>query len=146
MKIEKRMVLKGKEVILEMSWYIKVMKNYFNFNGRARRIEYWMFYWYYFLFALVAAILDGVLGTASIFIGINMLAHMIPLLAVTVRRLHDIGKSGWWFLIGFIPLGNIVLLVFTFLDSGEDNKYGPNPKKTGEIVEEENKKNPVEKL
>ena len=62
------------------------------------------------------------------------LAMFIPALAVTVRRLHDVGKSGWWFFIAFIPLvGAIWLLVLMCTDSVEDNEYGPNPK--GEVLE-----------
>ena len=68
-------------------------------------------------------------GTTGLFDGIYLLAVLIPSLAVEVRRLHDIGKSGWWLLLGLIPLiGPIVLIVWFATDSKGDNQYGPNPK------------------
>ena len=119
-----------------MNWYLKVLKNYFNFSGRARRKEYWMFFLFQFIFALVAIVIDNVLGLAIKDVGYGpfylllVLATLIPGLAVTVRRLHDIGKSGWFILVSFIPLiGGIILLVFAVTggDYGE-NEYGPDPK------------------
>jgi uncharacterized membrane protein YhaH (DUF805 family) len=124
-----------------MEWFLKVVRdNYANFKGRARRKEYWMFVLFCFLFAIVAVILDNILGT-TIEIGyqslpygwiysIYGLALIIPSLAVLVRRLHDVGKSGGWFFIVLIPLiGSIWLLVLlcTEGNSGE-NVYGPSPK------------------
>lgn len=119
-----------------MSWYFKVLQNYFNFSGRARRKEYWMFFLFQIIFAIVAIIIDNVLGLAIKDIGygpvygLYALATLIPGLAVTVRRLHDTGKSGWYFLVGLIPfIGGIILLVFVVSagDVGE-NAYGPDPK------------------
>ena len=119
-----------------MNWYLKVLKQYADFNGRARRKEYWMFFLFNMIFAFLAAIIDNVVGTASpelgygIFYGIYALALFIPGLAVGVRRLHDVGKSGWMFLIALIPLiGAILLLVLMVTDSEqESNKWGENPK------------------
>lgn len=116
-----------------MDWYLTVLKKYAVFSGRARRTEYWMFFLFNFVFSLVLTFVDGLLGT--VFLGVIYgLAVLIPGIAVTVRRLHDTGRSGWWILIGFIPLiGMIVLLVFTLLDSQKsDNEYGPDPKNVGE--------------
>lgn len=127
-----------------MNWYLKVIKNYAVFSGRARRKEYWMFALFNLIFIVIAAVLDNILGTTfKMDLGgaqsINLpygylyllyaLAVLIPGLAVAVRRLHDIGKSGWMFLIVLIPfVGAIWLLVLMVLNSKAENKYGPNPK------------------
>jgi len=119
-----------------MNWYLGVLKKYREFKGRARRKEYWMFVLFNTIFSGVAAILDNVLGTAiqgihyGLFYIIYVLAVIIPGLAVLVRRLHDIGKRGWWFFIILIPLiGAIWLLVLLCKDGNPgDNVYGPNPK------------------
>ena len=119
-----------------MNWYLTVLKKYAVFSGRARRKEYWMYVLFNFIFAVIAIILDNVLGLASKEIGygpiygLYVLATLIPSLAVSVRRLHDIGKSGWYLLVGIIPLiGGIWLLVLmaTAGDMGE-NEYGADPK------------------
>ena len=119
-----------------MKWYLAVLKNYAGFSGRARRKEYWMFVLFNMIFAFVAIFLDNILGIAMEGIGygplygLYLLAIIIPSLAVVVRRLHDIGKSGWMILISLIPLiGAIWLLVLLVTDSNAgDNQYGPNPK------------------
>jgi uncharacterized membrane protein YhaH (DUF805 family) len=119
-----------------MNWYLKVLKQYADFSGRARRKEYWMFVLFNMIFAIVAAILDNVLGIAmegtgyGPLYGIYALAVLIPGLAVAVRRLHDVGKSGWMILITLIPLiGAIWLLVLLVTDSNlGENQYGQNPK------------------
>jgi uncharacterized membrane protein YhaH (DUF805 family) len=112
-----------------MNWYIEVVKKYAVFNGRARRKEYWMFVLFYMIIAIVLGILDAVLRLG--FLGaIFGLAMLLPGLGVSIRRLHDTGRTGWWILIGLVPLiGFIVLLVFYCQDSqAGDNEYGPNPK------------------
>ena len=119
-----------------MNWYLKVLKQYADFSGRARRKEYWMFVLFNMIFAIVAMILDNVLGIAMEEIGygplygLYALAMLIPGLAVAVRRLHDVGKSGWMILIALIPLiGSIWLLVLMVTDSNAgENQYGQNPK------------------
>ncbi|WP_367990640.1 DUF805 domain-containing protein [Vibrio sp. NTOU-M3] len=112
-----------------MEWYLAVLKQYAVFSGRARRQEYWMFFLVNMIISFVLGIIDGLLGTA--FIGfLYSLAILIPSLAVLARRLHDTGRSGWWILIGLIPLiGILVLLYFTVQDSVPGtNEYGANPK------------------
>ena len=113
-----------------MNWYIDAWKNYANFNGRARRKAYWMFALFNFFAFVIAAILDGILGTGGLIGGVYSLAILLPSLALTVRRLHDTGKSGWWILIGLVPLvGAIVIIIFAVMDSQPgSNTYGPNPK------------------
>ena len=126
-----------------MKWYIKVLKNYFNFTGRARRTELWMFVLFNTLFWNAASLLDKLLGTTfpttgSIHYGwfytIYCIAILLPSLAVSVRRLHDIGKSGGWLLICFIPIiGGIILLVWDCTEGQEgENQYGPDPKQEEE--------------
>ncbi|MFL6095178.1 MAG: DUF805 domain-containing protein, partial [Blastococcus sp.] len=106
-----------------------VLTQYATFSGRARRSEYWWFYLAYVLADIVASIADTVVGT-SVLEWVLLLGLLLPTLAVGVRRLHDIGKSGWWLLIGLIPLvGAIVLLVFACQDSQPGtNQWGPSPK------------------
>jgi uncharacterized membrane protein YhaH (DUF805 family) len=108
-----------------------VLSKYTDFSGRARRSEYW--YWSLAMF--LAFVVVGVVAAASSTLGtllevVLFLAVLLPSLAVTVRRLHDTGRSGWMCLIGLIPLvGGIVLLVFTVSDSAPGpNQYGPAPK------------------
>jgi uncharacterized membrane protein YhaH (DUF805 family) len=106
------------------------------FQGRARRKEYWFFVLFNIIVSVILNFLDRAIGTydaeagAGVLGGVYALAVLIPSIAVTVRRLHDTGRSGWWILIGLIPvIGWIVLLVFMLLDSQPgDNQYGPNPK------------------
>ena len=119
-----------------MNYFLKVLKQYADFNGRARRKEYWTFVLFNVLFSVVAVILDNFSGLAmdglgyGPIYGIYTLAVLVPALAVAVRRLHDTGKSGWMLLIALIPLiGGIWLLVLLFTDSTPGvNAFGPNPK------------------
>lgn len=119
-----------------MNWYLAGLKNYAGFSGRARRKEYWMFTLFNMIFMIVAVILDNVLGLTvvglpyGVFYFIYAFAVLIPGLAVAIRRLHDVGKSGWMILITFIPLvGSIWLIVLMVTDSDlGENQYGANPK------------------
>lgn len=113
-----------------MQWYLKVLSNYIGFQGRARRKEYWMFFLFNFLITMLLSMIEVMIGLGGILSGIYGLFVLLPSIAVNVRRLHDIGRSGWWMLLSFIPVvGLIVLLVFAVLDSQPgENKYGPNPK------------------
>jgi len=127
-----------------MYWYWEAMRKYAVFSGRARRKEYWLFH-------LINGILCLVLGALVAFVGraviedpvtlirlaagvlmLYMLATIIPSLAVLVRRLHDINRSGLWLLISLVPFGGLVLLIFACIDSDPGpNQYGPNPKREG---------------
>jgi uncharacterized membrane protein YhaH (DUF805 family) len=119
-----------------VSWYLEVLKKYAVFSGRARRAEYWYFVLFNIIVAVVLSLIDTLLGTFNFMQGVGLLsglyalAVLIPTLAVTVRRLHDIDRSGWWIFINLIPLiGFIVLLVFAVTDGTPgSNRYGPNPK------------------
>ncbi len=120
-----------------MNWYLQALKKYADFSGRARRKEYWFYILFYVIIAVVLSIIDGIIMGSSgigILTAIYMLAVLLPTLAVTVRRLHDIGKSGWWYLIVLIPLiGGIWLLILLLQDSQPaTNAWGPNPK-AGEV-------------
>lgn len=126
-----------------MNWFIKAFTNYVGFQGRARRREFW----FYTLFMMIImAVLSAVFPGESAFYGgggssfsfyytpspivmVAQLVFLLPSLAVSVRRLHDTGRSGWWVLIGLIPfVGIIVLIVFFCQDSVAANEHGPNPK------------------
>lgn len=111
-----------------MKWYLKVVKdNYANFNGRACRQEFWMFVLFNLIISIAAGVLDSMFGTMFISI-IYGLAILIPGLAVSIRRLHDTGKTAWFLLIGLIPVVNLVLIYFFVIESNnEANKYGSPP-------------------
>ena len=119
-----------------MNWYLHVLKNYATFSGRARRKEYWMFFLFNVLISLGLGVLDVVAGTYSVeyetgfFSALYSLLVLIPSIAVSVRRLHDTNRSGWWILISLIPIiGVLVLFVFMCLDSQPGtNRFGVNPK------------------
>ncbi|SFV61680.1 Integral membrane protein [hydrothermal vent metagenome] len=124
-------------------YFLDTIKNrYAQFDGRASRSEFWYFALFYFLADLVAAVIDAfvlspMLGMTPEQISqggylqmILVLGLFIPSIALAVRRLHDIGKSGWWYLLVFIPfIGWVVLIYFYVLDSQPGtNQYGENPK------------------
>ncbi|QDO94922.1 DUF805 domain-containing protein [Formosa sediminum] len=119
-----------------MNWYLKVIKeHYADFKGRARRQEYWMFVLINMIISWSISLL-GYLFDVSIFSilsGIYSLAVFIPGFAVSVRRLHDVGKSGWFLLIAVIPIiGWIWLIVLMATDSEVGpNNWGDNPKGIG---------------
>ena len=125
-----------------MNWFLKAFKQYVVFSGRARRKEYWMFVLFMFIFGLIAIALDNILDITFQFPGVYYgpiyiifgLVMFLPNLGVSIRRLHDTGKSGWFIFIGLIPLiGAIWLLVLMFTDSQPgENSYGPNPKEVTE--------------
>jgi uncharacterized membrane protein YhaH (DUF805 family) len=123
-----------------MNWYLKVLKQYADFNGRARRKEYWMFTLFNLIFMIVTIMLDRSLGMTiapapygylSI---IYILAMIIPGIALAVRRLHDVGKSGWFYFIVLIPIIGSIWMLVLFCTEGNrgDNEYGADPK--GSIV------------
>src|SRR5436853_7471427 len=122
-----------------MNWYLQALKKYADFTGRARRKEYCFFVLFNIIISVVLTVCDVFMGTYSaaasigILTGIYTLAVLIPGIAVSVRRLHDTGRSGWWLLIVLVPLiGWIVLLIFMLSDGQPgQNADGPSPK-TGE--------------
>jgi uncharacterized membrane protein YhaH (DUF805 family) len=126
-----------------MAWYLLAWQRATDFSGRSRRKEYWMFHLFTFVVAMAIGLVALVIGllfdandgmiilTGGL--GIYSIVIIVPSLSVLVRRLHDIGKSGWWYFISLVPIiGGIILFVFTVLDSEPDrNEYGPNPKVVG---------------
>ena len=113
-----------------MNWYLEVLKKYAVFSGRASREEYWMFYLFNLIITFIIAYVEALVGSSGVILMFYGLAVFIPGLAVEVRRLHDTNRSGWWLLVGFVPIiGTIVLIVFMVQDSKPgQNKYGANPK------------------
>tara|TARA_B100001079_G_scaffold32867_1_gene24757 strand:+ start:167 stop:571 length:405 start_codon:yes stop_codon:yes gene_type:complete len=124
------------KIKLIMEWYIKVINSYSDFNGRARRKEYWMFTLWNIIFALLASLLDYSFGIVYPLVGYGplyiayALFVLVPGIAVTVRRLHDIGKSGWMYLVAFIPIAGWIWLLILFVTEGNEgnNAYGEDPK------------------
>lgn len=118
-----------------MQWYLKVLRQYADFEGRAGRKEFWVFMLFHALASMVCGILDMVLGTSDVFGGAGLMVTaynlplLIPFFAVSVRRLHDSGRSAWWWIVWFIPgIGWIAFLVLMLLGSESGrNKYGPSP-------------------
>ncbi|WP_375241278.1 DUF805 domain-containing protein [Polaribacter sp.] len=130
-----------------MDWYLKVLKDYFKFSGRARRKEYWMFFLFHYLFTGLLLFLfiysnenlfdynqefetENTSYLFLILLLIYTLVTIIPSLAVSSRRMHDLGKSGAWFFINLIPyIGGFWFLILTCME-GENkvNQYGENPK------------------
>ncbi|APZ47311.1 DUF805 domain-containing protein [Polaribacter reichenbachii] len=113
-----------------MNWYVKVLKQYADFKGRARRKEYWMFVLINAIISIIMMVLDNLLGTTygplnedGYFETIYSIATLVPSLAVSARRMHDVGKSGWYML---IPIYNLIL--FCTDGDEEPNKWGENPK------------------
>lgn len=119
-----------------MHWYLDVLKKYATFNGRASRSEYWMFTLINTVIMLVPYIIAMSLAQSSmetagmimIVVGIYSLAVLLPSIAVAVRRLHDTDRSGWWVLIGLVPLVGLVLIIFLVMKGTDgDNRFGPSP-------------------
>ena len=134
-----------------MNWYLTVLKKYATFQGRARRKEYWYFALVNLIISFALGFTDGILIAmgvieVEVFWVIYWLATLIPNLAVSVRRLHDIDKSGWWLLLNVIPLiGQIVLFVFACLDGTKGaNRFGDDPKQPVTTVEQSSKPKLIE--
>lgn len=113
-----------------MNWYLEVLQKYAVFGGRARRKEYWMFALINAIIGIILGLVEKRIGGPGVIGGVYSLAILIPAIAVSVRRLHDTGRSGWWLLISLVPLvGAIILLVFMVTDSTPgENQFGANPK------------------
>lgn len=111
-----------------MEHFTNAFKKYAQFSGRETRTSYWMFVLIYVALYIALIIIDMTVGTLVLGT-IFSLAVLVPCISICARRLHDTNRTGWWQLIGLIPLiGAIVLLIFLTQDSGPDNIYGPNPK------------------
>jgi uncharacterized membrane protein YhaH (DUF805 family) len=131
-----------------MNWYLEVLKKYAVFSGRARRTEFWTFTLVNIAVATLLAFVDNSSVALTVSTGVTAaygvgilsslysLAVLVPHLAVTVRRLHDTGRSGWWWLIGLVPIiGAVVLLIFAAQDSQPgSNEYGANPKSAAQAL------------
>ena len=110
------------------NWKLVVLERYAKFDGRAGRGEFWWFVLANFLVVIVLAILIQISGIFWILYAGYALALLVPSIAVAIRRLHDTNKSGWWLLIGLIPFGGIVLLVFYILEgTNGPNDHGAAP-------------------
>lgn len=106
----------------------EALSKYAEFSGRARRQEYWLFVLLYVILSIVAGVIDAVLGTEAVTLILG-LALLIPSVAVLIRRLHDLDRTGWWALFMFLPiLGTLLLLVFCVMKGTEGpNRFGPDP-------------------
>jgi uncharacterized membrane protein YhaH (DUF805 family) len=114
-----------------INWFMNVVtQHYFDFNGRARRAEFWWFALVYLIIAIVLGVIQSILHIGSLLTGLLGLALLLPNLGVQARRLHDIGRSGWWILIAFVPIVGIILLIYWYAQPGVSgpNEYGPDPK------------------
>jgi uncharacterized membrane protein YhaH (DUF805 family) len=104
--------------------------NYVTFSGRAQRSAYWWWVLFELIVLIVAQILDGILfgATTPVLYGIAALGLLLPSIAVAIRRLHDLDRTGWWFLLVFTGIGGIVLLIwFCMKGTTGPNRYGPDP-------------------
>jgi uncharacterized membrane protein YhaH (DUF805 family) len=119
-----------------MNWYITVLKQYGVFVGRARQVEFWWFFLINLLITIALAFVDQLTGTLNpeggygLLSGLYTLGVIFPTLAVSVRRLHDIGRSGWWLLIGLIPVVGTIILLALFILEGTPgpNRFGADPR------------------
>jgi uncharacterized membrane protein YhaH (DUF805 family) len=111
-----------------MNWYLDVLKKYAVFDGRAGRQEFWMFALIHFGVAILLSIIDAVIGLGFL-ATLYFLAVLLPAVGVTIRRLHDTDRSGWWALLGLVPILGLALLVLCALEGTPgDNQYGPAPR------------------
>ena len=114
-----------------INWFQTVVtKHYVDFQGRARRAEYWWYTLVYVIIYVILAIIQNALNLNAVLTGIFGLALLLPSLGVAFRRMHDIDKSAWWLLIGLIPLVGAIVLIYWFVQPGTSgpNQYGPDPK------------------
>ena len=113
-----------------MEWFIYALQRFREFNGRSRRREFWNYVLFYLLLGIGATFLDNLFGFSDLgdnvgpIYALFFLIMLIPSLAVSVRRLHDVDKSGWFLLVGFIPIIGFIWLLIYYLREGT---YGPNP-------------------
>jgi uncharacterized membrane protein YhaH (DUF805 family) len=121
-----------------MQWMVEPIRKYATFSGRARRAEYWWFYLFFVLLFTALTIVDVIIfgydpesgdPTANLLAGLAALALLLPMLGVSVRRLHDRDKSGWWLLWGLLPLIGGLILLYQYVQRGTigDNRFGADP-------------------
>jgi uncharacterized membrane protein YhaH (DUF805 family) len=112
-----------------INWFMKVVtQHYFDFNGRARRAEYWWYTLVYIILAIIVGVIANVVHL-PILSSLLSLAFLLPSLGAAVRRLHDGDHSGWWVLIAFTGIGCLLLLYWFVLEGTKgQNQYGPDPK------------------
>lgn len=114
-----------------MNYYLTVLKKYAEFNGRSRRAEYWYFMLFHIIIIIALSIISSTTGDDKSILGdIYFLGVFLPFWGVTIRRLHDIGRSGWEVLINLVPIIGTLWFIALMTNIGDrgDNKYGPNPK------------------
>lgn len=114
-----------------MNWYISVLKQYAVFSGRAHRTEYWMFVLCNIVIMLLLSMVDKLIGGEQELVSsVYSLAVLLPSLAVAARRLHDTDRSGWWLLIGLIPIIGTLVLIYFMVCNGQPvpNRFGNDPK------------------
>ena len=119
-----------------MEWMLMPYRRYAEFSGRSRRKEYWMYVLFNIIVAVVLSILEGVAGLSQMvgpygpLTALFVLGSLVPSIAVSIRRLHDTDRSGWWLLLALVPIiGSLVLLYFYILEGTRgQNEYGADPK------------------
>jgi uncharacterized membrane protein YhaH (DUF805 family) len=129
----------------KMNYLIEPLKNTFNFSGRSTRTQYWLFELWMNGIIIAAVVIDILIGTDQIFDGAGLLTmivslgSIIPNLSITIRRIHDVGKSGWWIFVNAIPfIGGIFMLIMMCTDSEGDNQYGISPKYPSIVLSQDN--------
>ena len=118
-----------------LDWATRPLKKYADFSGRAPRAEYWWFYLLIIIGYVIAMTLDSMLGLGQavgpygVLMAVFALAMLVPSIAAAIRRLHDTDRSGWWLLIGLVPLIGVIVLIVYFVTQGTSgsNKYGDDP-------------------
>jgi uncharacterized membrane protein YhaH (DUF805 family) len=122
-----------------MNYYVDTWRDYFNFSGRARRKEYWYFQLFHALALVIGEVLvvqSGATGVFTIIFALYFVASIVPEIAVTVRRLHDIGKSGWWYFVSLVPIAGPIWFLVLMCSDGEfgNNQYGPSPRECADLA------------
>ena len=120
---------KAEEQFNMIDWFVKCLKNYVTFDGRARRKEFWFFMLVCFILGIIVQMIDAILGTDKMLNGLLNLALFLPSLAVGARRLHDTNRSGWWQLLILTVIGIIPLIIWWASDTKQENNQWGQPAK-----------------
>ncbi len=120
---------KAEEQFNMIDWFVKCLKNYVTFDGRARRKEFWFFMLVCFILGIIVQMIDAILGTDKMLNGLLNLALFLPSLAVGARRLHDTNRSGWWQLLILTVIGIIPLIIWWASDTKRENNQWGQPAK-----------------